>query len=231
MSHYAVAVFSDDGNFDRLLAPYDENNKKEFEFVPVDYQQIVDDFERFKKHNPKWTLKMYIENYHYFQKDGVWGYEHNPHGYWDWYSLDGRDYLFDVRDDVIENPESDEWFGYYRKSDYDWYPQCDPREQKDNAKFWDEFVIGGKEDGYPSLWNRDYYLERYRTKEQFLKEMERTIPYAFITPDGVWHSAGRVGWFATSNETAEDADRYAKEWDEWIASDANPYVSLVDCHI
>jgi len=29
----------------------------------------------------------------------------------------------------------------------------------------------------------------------------------------------------------EDADRYIQEWDDWIASDANPYVNLVDCHV
>lgn len=230
MSHYAVAVFSDDGNFDRLLAPYNENDEKEFVFEPVEYGEIEECFEKFKLQNPSWTLDMYIEGMGYIQEGGVWGYRHNPHGYWDWYSLDGKDYLFDVRDDCKTDPESDEWIGYYRKNDYDWFP--DTTDDGISAEeFWDKYIDGKCEDGYPSLRSRTYYLDRYKTKEQYIKEMGRTIPYAFITPDGVWHSAGRVGWFATSDETAEAADRYAEEWETYIRGEDNPYVSLVDCHI
>ena len=98
MSHYAVAVFSNDGDFDRLLAPYDENNQSQFVFVPVDYQKIVDDFNQFQRENRDWTLDMYIENFGYIHEDYMWGYRHNPHGYWDWYSLDGKDYTVPVSD-------------------------------------------------------------------------------------------------------------------------------------
>ena len=230
MSHYAVAVFSDDGDFDRLLAPYDENNEGHFVFVPVDYQKIVEAFERFKTENPSWDLEMYIEEFDYIQEDGQWGYRHNPHGYWDWYSLDGKDYMFDVREDCWTDPESDDWIGYYRKNDYEWFP--DNADDEIHAEeFWDKYIDGKCEDGYPSLLKREYYLDRYKTKGQYVKEAGRTMPYAFITPDGVWHAPGRVGWFASSDETAEDADRYAEEWEAYIRSDANPYVSLVDCHI
>lgn len=230
MSHYAVAVFSDDGNFDRLLAPYNENDEKEFVFDPVEYGEIEECFEKFKLQNPSWTLDMYIEEMGYIQEGGVWGYRHNPHGYWDWYSLDGKDYLFDVKEDCATDPEADDWIGYFRKNDYEWYPD-DHEAKVDAEEFWDDFIGETAIAQPPGIWNKQYFLDRYKTKEQYVKEMSRTIPYAFITPDGVWHSAGRVGWFATSDETAESADRYAREWAEWIACDANPYVSLVDCHI
>ncbi len=227
MSHYAVAVFADDGDFDRLLKPYDENNRDEFEFHPVEYQDILDKFERFHEQNNGWTLEEYIKEFGYFQSDdGRWGYVSNPHGYWDWYSLDGKDYLFDLKRGV----SLDEGQYDYRKNDYDWYAS-DPEERAQAKEFWDKFVVGGETDGYISIFSREYYLERYKTKKQYVKEASRTIPYAFITPDGVWHSAGTMGWFACSDETAEDADRYAEEWYAWIESDANPYVNLVDCHI
>ena len=226
MSHYAVAVFSDDGDFDRLLKPYDENNRDEYEFEPVDYQEIVARFESFAKQNNGWTLDMYLKNMGYIQRDGQWGYEHNPNGYWDWYSLDGRDYMYDAKNGAIR----DSGVGAYRKNDIDWYAD-DPEAEADAEDFWDSFVGENAFAEPPGLWNKKYYLDRYGTKEQYVKEWKRTIPYAFITPDGVWHSAGRVSWFATSDETAESADRYAAEWDAWIASDANPYVNLVDCHI
>lgn len=226
MSHFAVAVFSDDANFDCLLAPYDENNACQFVFEPVDYQKIVDDFDRFKKGNKSWTLDMYIKNFGYTQEDGRWGYRYNPHGYWDWYSLDGKDYMYEPKDGA----ELGDGESYYRKNDIDWYP--DNHEATADAEdFWDSFIGSGAYAEPPGMWNKQYFLDRYKTKEQYVKEWSRMLPWAFITPDGVWHAAGRVGWFATSDETAEDADRYAAEWDEWIASDANPYVSLVDCHI
>ena len=222
MSHYAVAVFSDDGDFDRLLKPYNECDENYFVFKRVDYQDILDEFDRFKKQNPAWTLEMYINEFKYIQKDGHWGYMHNPQGYWDWYNLDGKDYLFNLKKDVNIDEQR-------RKNDYEWYHD-DKAAAEEAQDFWNGFVEDNDDD-YPSFWNREYYLERYKTKEQFVKEMRRTIPYAFITPDGVWHASGRVGFFASSNETADDADRYADEWYAWIENDANPYVNLVDCHI
>ena len=225
MSHYAVAVFSDDGDFNSLLAPYNENNQDNFRFVPKPYEEIVSEFESFSQRNKGWTLDMYIEDFNYIQQDGQWGYMYNPQGYWDWYTLDGKEYLFDPKDGV--ELAEDEY--RYRKNDINWYP-VDREAEAEANEFWDTFVANN-DGNVKSFFNREYYLERYKTKEQYVKEMSRTLPYAFITPDGVWHAPGRVGWFACSTETAEDADRYAAEWDVWIVSEANPYVSLVDCHI
>jgi len=225
MSHYAVAVFSDDGDFDRLLEPYNEGDSKYYKFFPRSYDEIVERFEKFKLQNPSWTLNKYIEEMRYVQVDGEWGYYENPQGYWDYYTLDGKDYLFDLKKGA--RLQMNEY--YLRKNDYEWYPD-DKEAAEDAREFWDDFIGETALAEPPGWWNKQYYLDRYKTKEQYIKEMSRTLPWAFITPDGVWHSAGRVGWFAMSDESAEDSDRYAEEWDEWIRSDANPYVSIVDCH-
>ena len=226
MSHYAVAVFSDDGDFDKLLRPYDENNEDYFEFEPVDFEVIEADFNRFKPLNKNWTLEMYINEFGYQQVDGKWGHYHNPHGYWDWYTLDGKDYLFDLKGGACR-PENEY---YFRKNDYDWWPD-DTEAQKDAAEFWDDFIGPTALAEAPGVWNKKYFLERYGTKEQYVKEMGRVVPYAFITPDGAWHAPGRMGWFAISDESADDSDRYAEEWYAYLKSDINPYVSIVDCHI
>lgn len=228
MSHYAVAVFSDDADFERLLAPYNESNEKYFVFIEKPYEEIVDEFNEFRIANGSWTLGQYIKEFGYEQENGKWGFRQNPRGYWDWYTLDGKDYMFDLRKDVAA---ADDWNGYWRKNDYDWFVE-DKDEMRSAAAFWDKYVAQeyyGHD--YPSLWSREYYLERFKTKEQYVKEIGRVIPYAFVTPDGEWHAAGRVGWFASSTETAEDADRYAEEWLAYLRSEGNPYVSLVDCHI
>lgn len=225
MSHYAVAVFSDDGDFDQLLEKYNECNDKYFVFKPAD--DVRESYERFKLNNPEsdYTFRDFVAAFNYILVDGQYGHMVNPHGYWDWYTLDGKDFLFDLKPEAtLEEFSSD-----YRKNDYDWYPdnRCDA---KDAEEFWDEYIAKTDVE-VPGLYTRNYYLERYRTKEQFVKEESRTIPYAFITPDGQWHSAGVVGFFGLSDETAESANKYAEEWDAWIQSEANPYVNLVDCHI
>lgn len=226
MSHYAVAVFSDDGDFDRLLEPYNENDKSYFVFQPVEYSKIEGDFANFKKNNKNWTLEGYIDLFNYIQQDDQWGYMHNPRGYWDWYSLDGKDYMFDLKEGV--EMRDGEWD--FRKNDYDWYPN-NYQDGEDAKEFWDSFIGDDAIAEPPGLWNKQYFLDRFKTREQYVKEALRTVPYAFITPDGEWHSPGNVGAFATSDETYEDWNRYVIEWDKWIADESNPYVNLVDCHV
>ena len=118
MSHFAVAVFSDDGNFDELLEPYLVSNKKEQCFFAISYDQIEANFKKFKKQNKDWTIDQYIQLHKYFDQNGQWGYMSNPHGYCDYYSLDGRDFMFELKDGV-ELPDG-AWD--YRKNDYEWYP-------------------------------------------------------------------------------------------------------------
>ena len=61
--------------------------------------------------------------------------------------------------------------------------------------------------------------------------MTSSAPYAFITPDGIWHAPGDVGWFGVSDEGPESLDRHIEEWQAFLNSPDDPYVSFVDCHI
>ena len=108
MSHYAVAVFSDDCDFDRLLEPYNECDKLYYVFKEVPYKDIVKEFDSFMVNNPKWTLEMFIENEGYVNENGKWGYWHNPNGFWDYYTLDGKDYLFDMKNGCVNRAEDDD---------------------------------------------------------------------------------------------------------------------------
>ena len=228
MSHYAVAVFSDDGDFDKLLAPYGETNEAYFVKTHYDAADVRKQFEKFRVENPNWTFKMYLENFGYTRDgDGLATYS-NPNAKWDYYSLDGKSYLFDLRDDVSPDECDD---GYYRKHDYDWYP-VDEECEDDAREFWRTYIVpDDPKIQPPTIFTKEYYRVRFRTEDQYVKEVSRTVPYAFVTPDGVWHAPGTMGWFALSDDTADSWNRYVDEWDSWLLSEANPYVSLVDCHI
>lgn len=223
MSHYAVVVFAEDGDFDGLLAPYNEADEKYKVFVPKPYEQIEEEFNRFKLNNPDWTMEMYLDQYSH--EDGEWGYRENPQGYWDWYTLDGKDYLFELKDGAKPDDRGD-----YHKADYLW-EEDDEVLAESAGQFWDRYIATAKNGDPPSLYRREYYLERYKTKEQYMQECSKTVPYAFITPDGKWHAPGRVGWFGMSDENAEDWNRYEKEWHAYLKTGDNPCVSIVDCHI
>lgn len=225
MSHYAVAVFDNYGEFNRLLAPYNENNRDYFVFHPVKYKEMIDRFDKFREQNEDWTLDMFIDCFGYIRRDGQWGYENNPNGYWDFYTLNGRSYLYEP----VKGFELPEGQYEYRKNDINWYPDMEEA-RAEAEEFWDEFVEG-KNDEIDNFMTRDFYLKRYQTREQYIRENTRVIPYAFITPDGEWHSPGRVGYFGLSDETADKWNEYAREWDDWLASSANPFVNFVDCHI
>lgn len=225
MSHYAVAVFSDDGDFGYLLEPYNEADERYFEFCPVDREEKRRYFEeKFKPQNPDWTFEQFCENFGYiYNANGEFGYAHNPHGYWDWYSLDGKEYMYELRIDASDDE-------YHRKNDYD-YDYIDPEDVKRAEEFWDSYVVRGKKPNHFVLYKPEYYLERYKTKEQYVREIGVVVPFAFITPDGAWHAPGRMGWFAQDDATDESMNAYIKEWQDYIHSDSNPYVSFVDCHI
>lgn len=230
MSHYKIAVFSewpDYDSFDRLLEPYSENNADEFIFEPVSQEELDERWARFKEANEGWTYDDWL-NEMYTRKDGVYGNQYNPHGYYDYYSLDGGDYLYDLLPEARRKYENDEYDAYcFPKSWYDWKLESNKGFEKKLRKQWKKYSTDG--DGW---YTAAYYLERYGDEETYVRQMQYpTVPFAFVTPDGVWHAPGRVGWFAMSDETAESWDAYVAEWIDFIKNAPDCYVNLADCHI
>ena len=227
MSHYAVAVFANSPReFDLLLEPYSEQDETYYTFHPVKNEDELK--KRFEEKiapiNPGLTYSEWLEDEGYYRNElGILGYSCNDNAKWDWYTLDGRDYMYELKSDAV--PEED---GSYRKNDYIYEDDSSLEEAED---FWEKYVLGKAPQEYYRLYKPEYYLERYGTKEQYLKEAKFSGPYAFVTPDGVWHAPGNVGWFACSDETAEEKNKYMDERNTYIASEDNPYVSFVDCHI
>ena len=227
MSHYAVALFANDPNdFDNLMAPFDETDENFFIFEPVSDEEMLNQWEKFKKQNPAWLYSDWLKAT-YTLRDNTYGNWYNPHGYYDYYVIDGKDYMYDLLPEAEQRFEKDGWPEFYHKSDLDWFSGSDEHPGSYWRKQWRVYSKDG--DGF---FSEKYYLERYVTEEQYVKEMMRpAVPYAFVTPDGKWHAPGRVGWFALSDETAESQDAYWEEWCDFIINAPDCYVSILDCHI
>lgn len=97
MSHFTVMVIGD--NPEKQLAPYQENNMGD---CPKEYLEFNDLTESLKSdwesENEETKQKCNNDFDHYAseyqgytkQKDGRYGYWHNPNSKWDWYVLGGR---------------------------------------------------------------------------------------------------------------------------------------------
>lgn len=57
--------------------------------------------------------------------------------------------------------------------------------------------------------------------------------YAVVTPDGVWHGKGKMGWWAMSSETPEEARDWEDQFKERFITSSDPelLLTIVDCHI
>ena len=95
-----------------------------------------------------------------------------------------------------------------------------------NSK-WDWWEIGGRWSG---MINGD---DSARVGDVIDTLPDDFVTYAVVTPDGLWHAPGEMGWFGCSTDTD-------LEWDEWQrnykkryldTADPNWHIFIVDCHI
>jgi hypothetical protein len=223
MSHYRIVVFHDKDP-DRLLLPYSETNRDYFVFEQVSQEEIDEAWKKFSAMNPTWTYEHYREeHYHYDESTGQWGNFYNPNTRYDYCT----ELWIEDEYQMKEGEQFSDDFGHFHKSQVDWYYHPTKHSEAELREEWKQYSTKG--DGF---WLPEYYLESYGTEEQWVKEMLRPpTPYAFVTPDGVWHAPGKVGWFAISDDTAKSRDAYWEEWKAFIDSDRDCFVSLYDCHI
>lgn len=234
MSHFRVAVFSNspsDISFDELLAPYDEN--LDAEFMELTDDEIENLRKEYEDNKYPGDFEEFLTNRGYINdpESGMLGYYFNPSAKWDWYSLDGGDWQFDLKEDEEYDDN-----GCARKNQFSYF-DSDYSESK-CTKRWKELAElaasttnSVSEESDPDVRLAKIFMSDYPTLEHYLRCMKLNYPYAFITPNGEWHAPGRVGWFGLSDDTAESMKQYLDEWEAWINSDVNPYVNFVDCHI
>lgn len=131
------------------------------------------------------------------------------------------------------NPECEECHGsgkskttYNPKSQWDWYRiggrwdgsiQAKPRESQNGFNFGEEHT----------------YLENNSVPVlDYVANLKTFTGYALVTPDGVWHQKGSMGWWGMSS-----GDVSKKTWHAKVRKALKPYADaqhvaiLIDCHI
>lgn len=161
-----------------------------------------------------------------FNEDGDEMTTYNPKSKWDWWTIGGR------------------WDGYLGTTDEEDnscliknIPFNGTEEQRKHfARFWevvvdgDELKEGEKESDFFTFYKKEYYIDRYHSKEEFATRSAKKFFYAVVTPEGEWVAPGEMGWFASS-ETNEEQKEYEKWFEDYMANHQDYYITLVDCHI
>lgn len=255
MSHYCVGVIVEDiDNFEaeieEILVPYSEN----LEVEPHIYStkaQIIEEGKKLaestKKHmreDPAYKIDnntflrnlicaatdedfynaMYEEDALY-DEDGNKLTTYNPKSKWDWYSIGGRfehdSIATQIKDFKVHNP-------------------VDEATKEKYHQVWNNFIHGIKNPeelekemfGDFRLWKDQYYIDRYGTCENWIKQANSNLPYAFVDKNG-WYERGKMGWFGCDDATTESINDYTAFAEAYFADPANQekWIVWVDCHI
>lgn len=98
---------------------------------------------------------------------------------------------------------------------------------------WDGNNWKKNSDGVWEVWstyNPNSKYDYYSVEEILSKsKLPKWTPFSFVTPDGVWHSKGVMGWWACSWDEKPD-DVWDKEYRDAVAEYKGLFC-LLDCHI
>lgn len=256
MSHFSVAVFSEDGgkSVEELLAPYHE-----FECTGIDdeYVKDVDVTEKIREYyDEEETEQIFIDFckgwYRYndivFEGENPdisgkhkYGYiiadksgevvkvveRTNPNKKWDWWTVGGR---FRGIGMIGENGSKMKDIKF----------ELDKSVYEKSKREWELIVedqepITQEEERIKKFhfFNKKYYVERYHNKETYAKNNATFGTFAVVLPDGSWHEKGEMGWWGVSSETADESFDWDTHFKEMFLDTANPEwtLTVVDCHI
>ena len=165
------------------------------------------------------TIEEYLSNWHGMSEDeitGRYGYWQNPNAKWDWYDETGGRFK-----GYAENLVG---FQHGKVSDIEFDREAHRRAAE---KWWDENI---DEDGNPkgmAIFEYDG-LDR----ERYIESRSHLSFRAVVTPDGVWHEVGEMGWWGISSEDADETYEWRMHFEErFIEPYQNCTLTVVDCHI
>ena len=228
MSHIATAVFHrQDQSVEELLAPYDEGMKVAPYIVftreeAIDYAREHYDME---ERTDEECWQMMAEDA-LADEDGNIYSAYNPQSQWDWWVIGGRFSGMLLKDG--EQADSG------RVGDLE-FP-FDEEAYEKALRFWDVAVDhkpAREGERSHTIYKEQYYRDFYGDRETYARFQTQFSTFAVITPDGAWHSRGKMGWWGCSSETPEEAREWEDSYQRRFLDSADPewYVTIVDCHI
>lgn len=254
MSHFTVGVITRDPyNVDYLLRPYDENGTDYY--IKELYMSKEDYINSYKNEHPDTTLtdeQIYAtanDMYTGVEEDGIYDY-YNPDAKWDWYEIGGRwPNSLKVKKDAQFNMGghygkmgTPEGKGRYRWVDaaplceieWDLMNTISPEQKKKASEFWDKYVLN-QDPNYDAkfAYKREYYLDRYKTKEEYIKRTNIFTTHDLLVEDREWITVGDMGWFGCDGSTYDSETDYIKQFYDIVKAPEyqNYWFVVVDCHI
>lgn len=158
---------------------------------------------------------------------------YNPHSKWDWYSIGGRWQGMLLLKPGKMGKKGKAEFMCEIGNDYDSALVSDV--DFDEMKHQQKLALAPYEQAIKNnLYKESYMRERYPSEEIYIQRSINFNTYAVVTPDGCWHSAGDMGWFGMSSESAdEEADWKDHYFERFLQPgiDNGWYITILDCHI
>lgn len=183
---------------------------------------------------------------------------YNPNSRWDWYEIGGRWHNILLtkidNEDVVNGspswqnkesnkkkaPEGYKWCDGARIKDLDFEKKNEYQKSYNKAiRFWETYIEGQepqteeeKENIKWEMYKKEYYIERYETKENYAKIASTFSCWALLDEEG-WHEKGKMGWFACNDSTKDSELLFIKKFTETLnkPENQNKYLIIVDCHI
>lgn len=161
------------------------------------------------------------------------GYYYNPNGKWDWFQVGGRwENSIKLKDGTKAS--------FALLKDIDFSKNKNVIEQAN--RFWELYIEKGKENLTEEekkelkfvFYKPAYYIDRYKTKENYANQLASFSTYAVLDTDGEWYDPGDMGWFGISSATPdEENDFNLSYYDKFIKNKdfENTVLVMVDCHI
>lgn len=159
---------------------------------------------------------------------------YNPKAKWDWYSIGGR-WSGSL---ILKNGNRDDW-ALAKEVDWDKMFTASDEQKEYARRFW-EIVVeeqplkeGEDKFDYFTLYNKKYYLEKYKTVEGFIESQNTWGTFAVLTSDKGWHEKGKMGWFGAHSATPKEEAAWDEGFRERFIDTLDPEdeVVIVDCHI
>lgn len=216
------------------------------------------DIEYLNANTDEELYKLQIYENESYDKNGNHLTTYNPNSKWDWYEIGGRwNKILLVKEEVkdIEEgtpswgnldsinkkaPEGFKWVTGAKIKDIEFEKAIEFNNTYNKSiRFWELYVEGQEPQNEEEkemikweIYKKEYYIERYETKENYAKINSIFTTWALLDEKG-WHEKGEMGWFAMANDTKDSELLFIEKFTETIQKPENQdkYLVIVDCHI